>query len=220
MRPANVIVHLAGENIGEKSWTKERKNEIVKSRIDSTRLLHDALKKGNHDVKTFVAASAVGYYEANENPVAVDENGKRGNDFLADVVHQWEDVVDQISKLGIRVVKLRTGVVLSEKGGVLTEMMKPMKFYAGTQLGSGKQYLSWIHLDDLCRIYLKAIEDETLIGPYNAVGPNPVTNQEFTRLLAGAMHKPVLLPPAPSFVLKLFLGSMTVLRKLDILHQV
>jgi uncharacterized protein (TIGR01777 family) len=208
LNPADAIVHLAGENIGEKSWTKERKDEIVKSRISSTRLLHDALKQGNHNVKTFVAASAVGYYEANENDSAVDENGKRGSDFLAEVVHQWEETVDQISKLGIRVVKLRTGIVLSEKGGVLTEMMKPMKFYAGAQLGSGKQYLSWIHLDDLCSIYLKAIEDETLIGPYNAVGPNPVTNKEFTQLLARAMHRPLILPPVPSFMLKLLLGEM------------
>ena len=137
------------------------------------------------------------------------EDGKRGNDFLADVVAQWEGFVDQIAALGIRVVKIRTGIVLSEKSGVLKEMVQPVKYYAGAQLGSGRQWLSWIHLDDLCRIYLKALEDDNFHGPYNAVSPNPVTNKEFTHALAKTMHKPILLPSVPSFMLKLLLGEMS-----------
>ena len=208
LQPANAIIHLAGENIGEKSWTKKRKNEILKSRTDSTWLLYDALKKGNHNVKTFISASAIGYYYSNSDELMY-EDGKRGNDFLADVVAQWEGFVDQIAALGIRVVKIRTGIVLSEKSGVLKEMVQPVKYYAGAQLGSGRQWLSWIHLDDLCRIYLKALEDDNFHGPYNAVSPNPVTNKEFTHALAKTMHKPILLPPVPSFMLKLLLGEMS-----------
>ena len=207
LQPADAIIHLAGENIGDKSWTKERKEEILTSRTNSTALLYDALKNGNHNVKTFISASAVGYYNADSGK-AMEENDKGGNDFLAEVVRQWEQSVDQISTLGIRVVKLRIGIVLSEKGGALKEMMRPIKYFTGAPLGSGKQFVSWIHLDDLCLIYLKALEDETLVGPYNAVAPNPVTNKEFTLALAKAMHKPILLPSVPSFALRLLLGEM------------
>jgi uncharacterized protein (TIGR01777 family) len=207
-RPADTIIHLAGESIGGKPWTKERKSEILKSRTHSTWLLYDELKKENHHVKTFVSASAIGYYGADDKDRPFDENDKQGAGFLAEVVHQWEEFVDQISNLGIRVVKIRTGVVLSEEGGALKELMKPVKFYTGAPLGNGNQILSWIHLDDLCRIYIKATEDETMQGIYNAVAPNPVTNREFTYRLARVMRRPIILPPIPSFVLKALLGEM------------
>jgi uncharacterized protein len=204
----DAIVHLAGESIGTKPWTKARKHAILKSRTHSTWLLFDELKKGNHNVKTFVSASAIGYYGVDENDGLFHEDDKQGNGFLAEVVHQWEEFVDQIATLGIRVVKIRTGIVLSEKEGALKQLKKPVKFFVGAQLGKGTQYLSWIHLDDLCRIYMKAIEDETMRGVYNAVAPDAVTNKEFTHQLAKMLNRPIILPPIPSFLLKFLLGEM------------
>ena len=207
-RSADAIIHLAGESIGGKRWTKKRKNEILKSRTHSTWLLYDELKKGNHNVKTFVSASAIGYYGIDDKDAFYHEDDKQGNGFLAEVVHQWEGFVDQISTLGIRVIKIRNGVVLSEKGGALKELMKPVKFYIGAQLGKGTQFLSWIHLDDLCRIFIKAVEDERIQGIYNGVAPNPVTNRDFTHRLANALKRPIILPPVPPFVLKFVIGEM------------
>jgi uncharacterized protein len=209
VRPAHAIIHLAGENVAEKRWTKERKNEIIKSRTESTRLLYDILAKGGHNVKTFISASGISYYNMKTSGAEpVDENAKRGDDFLAEVVEQWEGFADKIAALGIRVVKVRTGIALSKKGGALKEMMQPMKYYVGAPVGSGEQYVSWIHLNDVCNIFLKALEDESLQGPYNAVAPNAVTNREFMHTLAKAMDKPIILPPVPSFMLRLLFGEM------------
>ena len=143
-----------------------------------------------------------------KNDGLFDENDRQGNGFLAEVVHQWEEFADQISTLGIRVVKIRTGIVLSEKEGALRELKRPVQFFVGAPLGKGTQYLSWIHLDDLCQIYIKAIEDENMRGVYNAVAPDPVTNKEFTHQLAKTLKRPIILPPIPSFILKLLLGEM------------
>jgi hypothetical protein len=208
LQTVDAIIHLTGAGIAEKHWTKERKIEIVKSRTDSTQLLFNELKKGTNRVKTFVSASGIDYYGLDESDTIFTENEKQGKGFLAEVVRQWEEAADQISTLGIRVVKLRTGVVLSEKGGALKELMRPVKFYVGAPLGSGMQYLSWIHIDDLCNIYIKAIEDETMKGVYNAVASHPVTNKDFTHILAKVLHKPVILPPVPAFLLKVLLGEM------------
>jgi uncharacterized protein len=208
LQATDAIIHLAGEGIGEKPWTEGRKQQIIKSRTESTRLLYEELKKGNHPVKTFVSASAIGYYGTADASTLFTENENHGPDFLADVVRQWENAVDEISTLGIRVVKIRTGIVLSEKGGALMELIKPIKFYVGSPLGSGEQIMSWIHLDDLCRIFIKAVEDDTLQGAYNGVAPNPVTNKEFTKSVGKVLRKPIILPAVPSFVLKFLLGEM------------
>jgi uncharacterized protein (TIGR01777 family) len=208
LQKKDVVVHLAGAGVADKRWTKERKNEILKSRTDSARILFDVLQKGNHDVKTFISASGIGFYGFEDNNRLFTENDPQGNDFLAEVVHQWEAAADQIASLGIRVVKIRIGIVLSEKGGALKEMMRPLKFYAGAPLGSGTQHMSWIHLNDLCRIFIKAMEDDSMHGVYNAVAPNPVTNREFTYALARVLRKQIILPSVPPFVLKLLLGEM------------
>lgn len=204
----DVIIHLAGAGIGDKPWTKKRKSEILTSRTESTRLLYDELKKGKHNVKTFISASGISYYGLEDHGPPFKEDDHQAPGFLPEVVFHWEKGADQIATLGIRVVKIRTGIVLSEKGGMLPRMMLPFRFYVGAQLGTGTQPLSWIHLDDLCSIYIKAIEDPTMDGVYNAVAPNPVTNKEFTQALASVMGKPVILPPVPPFVIKLLLGEM------------
>lgn len=204
----SIIIHLAGAGVAEKPWTSKRKQEILESRTLSTRLLFDSLKKGNHSVTTVICASAIGYYGFHDEPLPLHENDKPGNDFLADVVKQWEQEADAISSLGIRLVKIRIGVVLSEKAGALKEMLKPVKYFAGAPLGSGNQYISWIHINDLCAIFLKAAEDNSLQGPYNAVAPHPVTNRILTQHIAKTLNRPLWLPPIPAFVLKTLLGEM------------
>ena len=202
------IVHLAGAGVADKRWTPSRKKEILASRINSTKLLFETLKKENHQVKTVVAASAIGYYGFGLKDEIFVEESRPGSDFLASVTAQWESEVDKISSLGIRVVKLRIGIVLSEKGGALAEMTKPIRYGLGAPLGIGKQYLSWIHIGDLCSMFIKAIDDENMIGVYNAVGAGWVTNREMTKAIAQVLNKPLLLPSVPGFILKIILGEM------------
>lgn len=208
MDQANAIIHLAGAGIADKRWTAERKKEILDSRVKSTELLYETLKKDKHQVKTFVSASAIGIYGFAGSETVFDEDSEPAGDFLADVVKQWEAAVDKIETLGIRVVKIRIGILLSEQGGALKEMMQPIKWGVGSPLGSGKQFLSWIHIDDVCQIFMKAIEDEQMNGAYNAVGPHPATNKELTSAIAKVLQKPLWLPNVPSFVLKIILGEM------------
>jgi uncharacterized protein len=206
---ADVVVHLAGTNVGDKRWSDRRKEDILKSRIDSTSLLFEELRKGNHNVKSFVSASGIGYYGAGDEGLSFSEDHKKGDGFLADVVARWEEAVDEIATLSIRVVKIRTGVVLSEKGGALKEMMRPIKLYVGSPLGTGDQIVSWIHLDDLCRIFIKAAEDQKMQGVYNAVAPNPVSNKQLTSLIAQTLKRPLWLPRVPAFILSALLGEMS-----------
>lgn len=205
----DTIIHLAGAGIADKRWTDERKKELLESRTKSTRLLHDTLKKGNHTVKSFISSSAVGYYGFRTPEAQFSEDSPPGDDFLAYVTRSWEDEADAMKQLGIRVVKIRTGIVLSRNGGVLKAISKPVKFYVGSPLGSGEQQISWIHLDDHCGILIKAVEDQQLTGAYNSVSPHPVTNRVLTKAIAKALHKPLLLPAVPTFALKLVLGEMS-----------
>jgi uncharacterized protein len=207
LRDIDTIVNLAGAGVADKRWTASRKEEILESRIKSTQVLFNALKGSSHVVKSFISASAIGYYGFSEADWVFTEDDKPGNDFLALVTKQWEDEVDKISALGLRVVKLRIGIVLSEKAGALKEIATPIRFGVGAPLGSGKQFLSWIHIDDLCNMFIKAVEDETMDGSYNAV-TSWCTNGELTRAIAKVLNKPLWLPRVPSFVLKIILGEM------------
>ena len=203
----DAIIHLAGTGIAEKRWTQKRKQEILESRTKSTQLLFDCLHNSNRQVKTFISASAIGYYGFRGNE-EFTEASKPGSDFLAQVVSQWEEEVDKIQSLNIRTVKIRTGIVLSEKGGALTEMVKPIKWGVGAPLGSGDQYLSWIHIDDLCRMFLFALENESMRGAYNGTALEAVTNRQLTKAIAKTLKKPLWLPHVPAFVLKVMLGEM------------
>lgn len=204
----HTIIHLAGAGISDKRWTQKRKQEILESRTKSTRLLKDELNKRTHHIKNFISASAIGYYGFEDYEKEFVESDKPGKDYTAKVTHEWENEVDKIATLGLRVVKIRTGIVLSNQGGALTKLARPIKLMAGAPLGSGKQYLSWIHIDDLCNIYIKGIEDNSMEGAYNAAAPNPVTNKMFTQVLAKVLHKPLFLPNVPAFILKIILGEM------------
>ena len=206
---ADAIINLAGANVGEGRWTKKRKKELYDSRIDSVNLLHDYIKAApNYKNKVFISASAIGLYGFGTIDEQFTEQSKPANDFLATLTKDWEVAMDKVASLGIRTAKLRVGVVLSNEGGALPKIAKPIKLFAGAALGSGKQLLSWIHIDDLCRLFIAALENESYQGAYNAVAPNPVSNKEFTVSVAKILKKPLFLPPVPAFMLNLLLGEM------------
>ncbi len=208
LKSVDTVIHLAGAGVADKRWTEKRKQEILESRIKSTALLARYLET-NQNVNTLVCASAIGYYGFGLGDAEYTEESNSGNDFLAKVVKAWEAEVDKIQNK--RVVKLRVGIVLSEKGGALKEMATPFRWGIGAPLGTGKQYMSWIHIDDLCRMFIKAVEDNAMHGTYNATGLYAVTNQELTRAIANALHKPIVLPPIPAFVLNILIGEMAIL---------
>lgn len=209
VQQADCIIHLAGAGIADKKWTTDRKKEIIDSRVDSIHLLFKTIQKTNATINCFVSASAVGIYGAVTSETIFSENDLPATDFLGITCKLWEGAAETIAKLGIRTVKLRTGVVLSEKEGALKKMAKPIKLFVGSALGSGKQYIPWIHLDDICNIYLKAIEDTTMQGAYNAAAPEHMTNACFTKVLAKILHRPLVMPAVPSFVLKFMFGEMS-----------
>jgi len=208
LQDIDTIIHLAGAGVADKGWTAARKKEILDSRVKSTRLLFESLRKQTHQVKSVISASAIGLYGFTAGEEIFDEATKPGNDFLAQVTKQWEEEIDSISTLGIRTVKMRIGIVLSDKGGALPAMAKPIRFGIGAPLGSGKQYLSWIHLDDLCAMFLMAVENETMNRAYNAVGSGWVTNEDMTKSIAHTLNKPLWLPNVPAFFMKIMIGEM------------
>ncbi|MEX2231704.1 MAG: TIGR01777 family oxidoreductase [Cyclobacteriaceae bacterium] len=208
IRDIDVIIHLAGAGIADKRWNEKWKEEILFSRTQSTRLLKETLAKEEHRVNIFISASGIGYYGLEEKGSEFVESDAPGQDFMARVATAWEGEVDKMHEAGLRIVKIRTGVVLSREGGALKKLADPVKFFVGASLGSGKQLVNWIHIDDLCRIFIRAIEDPSMQGPYNAVAPQPVTNKTLTVEIARALKRPLWLPPVPGFVVKLIAGDV------------
>ncbi len=209
LEAADYVVHLAGAGIADKRWTDERKKEIIDSRIQPIELINSYLQKNNIQLKGFISASAIGIYGGDTGDVRLDENSELGNDFLAECTKLWEIHAKKVTNTA-RIVSIRIGIVLSEKGGALPKLVQPIRLGFGAALGSGKQFMSWIHVDDLCEIFVKALEDDTMQGPYNAVAPNPVTNQEMTSVAAQVLKKPLWLPNVPIFALKLVFGEMGI----------
>jgi uncharacterized protein len=210
---ADYIVHLAGANVGEKRWTANRKKEIVDSRVDSGKLLVKVLTKLHNKVKAVISSSAMGYYGPDPgipNPKPFMETDSPNNDFLATTVVQWEAAIEPVKSLGKRLVFLRTGIVLSNEGGAYKEFKKPLQFGLASILSSGKQIVSWIHIDDLVRLYVEAIENEKYNGVFNAVAPNPVSNKELVKEIARQTKKFYIAAKVPSFVLKTVLGEMSI----------
>jgi uncharacterized protein (TIGR01777 family) len=201
----DVVINLAGANISDHRWTESYKKELLTSRTGSTKLIVDFLNSKPHNVKHFVAGSAVGYYGLCDNSTLFKESDPPGNDFMAQVTVAWEGVADQWNG---NVTHVRTGIVFGPHGGALEEMSKPINLYIGSPLGSGKQYVSWIHLEDECGIIMHVIENN-LFGTFNATAPVPATNEEITKALARKLHKPLWLPNIPGFVLKIVLGEMS-----------
>lgn len=204
---ADYIVHLAGAGVADKRWSKQRKDIIVKSRTETTALLETKLRELNHKVKAFISASAVGIYGFTGERMAF-EDSRLGTDFLARVCQKWEAAVDDVAELVARTVKIRVGIVLNDTGGALYEIVKPVRMYAGAPLGNGKQFIPWIHIDDISRMFLYAIENEALKGIYNGAAPNPVSNEEMTKIAADVLEKPLFLPNVPAFALEVMFGEM------------
>ncbi|MFT4784996.1 MAG: hypothetical protein ACI8QD_001202 [Cyclobacteriaceae bacterium] len=200
------VVHLAGESVAGGRWTAARKKSIYDSRIKSTRLLVEKIKSDGPQVKTFVSASAVGYYGWDTGAVWVDEEAKSGSDFLAKVVIDWESETNKLEQIAVSTIRI--GIVLSDKDGALPKLALPIKLGAGAALGNGQQYMSWIHIHDLASMFCFAIEHK-LLGAYNAVAPQPATNREFTKQTASVLKKPLFLPPVPGFVMKAMMGEMS-----------
>jgi len=207
---ANYIVHLAGAGIADKPWSAKRKKAILDSRVAPIKLIYNHLKDNAYQLNAFISASGVGYYGAITTNTIFDETARAANDFLGKTCLQWEQAVDELTDLPIRTVKLRTGIVLAKDGGALPKMMQPFKFGFGAALGTGKQIMPWIHIDDLARLYCAAIENDNFNGAYNAIAGN-VNNKDFSKTLSKCMKKPFWLPNVPRFMLKLFLGEMAVI---------
>jgi len=206
------IIHLAGANISEKRWTDERKKEIISSRVESAQLILKTLQQKNIQLKSFISASAVGIYGAITSEKIFKEEDERGNDFLSEVVVLWEKAADEFSEKNMaeRVVKIRTSIVLSEKEGALKKMAVPVKFGIGSPIGTGRQYIPWIHIDDLCSVYEFALKDENMSGAYNASAPQHTDNENLTKEIAEVLNKPMFMPNIPGFVMKLMFGELSV----------
>jgi uncharacterized protein (TIGR01777 family) len=202
----DAIVHLAGEPVSEGRWTAEKKRRIIDSRVESTRLLSETLARLIAKPRVLVAASAIGFY-GDRGAELLDETSGSGRDFLSEVGRGWEAATEPAGAAGVRVVNLRIGIVLDGQGGALVKMLKPFKLGLGGRIGSGRQYMSWIALEDLISVIRRAILDERLSGPVNAVAPHPVTNEEFTRTLGRVLNRPTVFA-VPAFALRLAFGEM------------
>lgn len=205
---ADYIIHLAGENIAEKRWTAERKEAIMVSREQSIELIYEVLKKNDKKLQAFVSASAIGIYGAVNGEKICNEDTLPAKDFLGRTCQKWEAAADTIEDLQIRTVKIRTGLVLGKDDGFLKKLTPIFKFRLGSALGSGRQYMPWIHVDDLCAIYLEAIKNTNMTGAYNAAINDNTTNAVFSKTMAKVFGYSMWLPNVPAFLIKMALGEM------------
>ncbi len=206
MEGADIVIHLSGASIADGRWTASRKAVLRSSRIDSTRLVVDALGKMRQKPRVFLCASAIGFY-GNRGDEILTEESERGIGFLPMLARDWEAEAIRAEECGIRTVRMRFGIILSARGGALPQMILPFKFGMGGKLGSGKQWMSWIVLEDVVEIVRAMIGDERFSGAVNVVAPNPLRNEEFTRVLARVLRRPAIFA-APAFALRLALGEM------------
>lgn len=207
---ADTIIHLAGAGIADKRWTDERKAEIVNSRTRSISLIYDLMKIKAHRVNTVISASGIGYY-SDRGDELLNEDSAPAHDFIGNCCIEWEKAVDRGAEFDLRIVKFRTGVVLTLAGGALPQLALPVKFGIGSPLGNGRQWISWIHEQDAIDMYLAALEDDRLHGVYNMAAPYPVTNAELTKAVAKQLHRPLWAPNVPAFLIKTLFGEMASL---------
>jgi uncharacterized protein len=209
---ADAIIHLAGAGVMDKKWTDAYKKEIEESRTISSKLIVDTLKNNTHKVKTIISASAIGWYGADKiDNHFFAEDEKADDQYLGIVCKKWEDSITAASALGIRVCKMRTGIVLSKLGGAYVEFRKTLVFGIASILGNGKQMISWIHIDDLCNQFIFALENEKMEGAYNTVAPSPMSNKALTLAIAKVMCPKFFIPTyVPTFILKIMLGARSI----------
>ncbi len=208
---ADYVVHLAGANLGDRRWSEDRKKELIDSRIKTSELIFAKMRASGTNLKAFITASGIGYYGMITSERIFTETDPCSADFIGELACRWEAAADRFSKEGIRTVKIRTGVVLSAEGGALARMKAVAKSGLASGMGSGKQYLPWIHIDDLCNIYIKAICDNSMHGAYNAVAPEHVRNIDFMRTLARVLKRPFLAPNIPSILFRVIFGEMSAI---------
>ncbi|MBK7093856.1 MAG: TIGR01777 family protein [Saprospiraceae bacterium] len=206
-----MIIHLAGENISAKRWDEKQKEKILNSRVGTTELIYNAVKKCVKKPVKIISASAVGYYGAVTTDRIFIEADPPGTDFLSDVVIKWEDSVKKFGELNVDYNLLRLGVVISPRGGALEKMITPVKYFVGSPIGTGRQYMPWIEISDLARIFLFLIENNREREIYNAVAPEHIDNRQFTKSLAKAIKRPMIFPPVPGWLLRLIFGEMAVI---------
>jgi uncharacterized protein (TIGR01777 family) len=204
VRDTEAVIHLAGENIFGRRWNPRQKQILISSRVDTTKKL--AALVATRKPACFLSSSAIGFYGASET-ATFDERSPHGSDFMADLCLQWEDATEAAVEAGVRCCRVRTGIALGKDGGALSKMLPFFRFFIGGPLGSGRQWMSWIHLDDLCALYQFLLENPRANGAYNGTSPNPVTNKELSRALGRAMHRPSFLP-VPTPMLRLTLGEI------------
>ena len=202
----DAIINLAGENIAEGRWTDEKKRKIRDSRVDGTHRLSEAIAKLATKPRVFLCASATGFYGDRDDEI-LDETSDSGGGFLANVCRDWEGATESAAKAGVRVVNLRFGPILAREGGMLGKMLTPFKLGMGGKVGSGKQYMSWVAIDDVVGAIKLALPDESIHGPLNVVSPNPVTNEEFTKTLGEVLSRPTVMS-IPAFAARLAFGEM------------
>lgn len=206
----DIIIHLAGANIAEKRWTKRRKRELINSRVLSTRLLHTYCQRKNIKLKGFISTSAIGYYGALTEDTTFKESDSAGNDFLAKLCALWESEAIHFSSLADRVVIIRSGIILSKYGGAFEKILKPFQFGCAAYLGSGKQFMPWIHLDDMVKLLIHSITNTDLEGIYNGVAPDKVSHSQFMNTIAELLEKKIWLPSIPVWVLKIIFGELSL----------
>lgn len=209
LKGVDTIINLAGATIS-KRWTSSYKQEILNSRLQSLDVLKELLKEKSHNVKQIISASAIGIYPSSLTNYYEESFSNSSSSFLGNVVHQWEQHIDTFEALGLQTAKIRIGLVLSSKGGALPQMIKPIKFGIGAAFGNGQQWQSWIHINDLARVFMHVALNQ-LRGTYNAVAPNPVTNTELTKTIAQVLKRPLILPNIPKSFMSLILGEMHML---------
>lgn len=203
------VINLAGAGIADKRWTASRKRLLIDSRVQSTHVLAQAIQRSGHRPKAWVSAAAIGYYGNSGEQMMQETDAPVEQSFMVQCCEQWEQAVDEVTELGIRTVKLRVGIVLAKEGGALAEFVKPLRFGLGAYFGDGKAWYSWVHIDDVCRLFVWMLDHPELSGVFNAVAPHPVRNKALVQATAKAMHQPALILPAPAFVMRLVLGEMS-----------
>ncbi len=204
------IVHLAGAGIADERWTEERIVELIDSRVGTSRLLMKAVLEEHTSIRTMVSAAGINYYGAQTSSHVFTEDDPPGGDTIARISKDWEDAVDEWTPYA-RVVKLRTPIVLAREGGALKKLAAPVKWGLGAALGTGEQWMPWVHIDDLVRIYMQALSDDRMRGAYNVNTGNDVTNSEFMRTLARVLRRPYFLPNIPGWILKIALGELAII---------
>ena len=213
LKDVHTIIHLAGSPIADKRWTKKRKQNILSSRIDSAHLILNHLKKNAITIDSFISASAIGYYGTTTTDIIYNEESKKGKDFLSNVCQKWEDVAHEFESSNItrRMAIMRIGIILSKREGALKKIIRPIKFGLGSGLGTGNQYMPWIHIEDLCSMFHFMINRKNISGTFNAVSPKHITNIELTRKIGKILSRPILLPNIPKFIIRVLYGEMSLI---------